>query len=279
MQTGTDRRKAPKVPDGLHYRYVDLVDGDAVHVFTPEGEHERAAVLWIHGGGMVIGSAAQDYARCMEVARDLDVVVVSVEYRLAPAHPYPAAMDDCFAAWEWTRDHASELGVDAGRMAIGGESAGGGLAAGLVQRIHDAGGTQPVAQWLFCPMLDDRTSADRSQDGVRHFVWNNTSNRVGWTAYLGTAPGGTDVPDYASPARRLDLAGLPPAWVGTGDIELFFDENRSYAERLRAAGVPCVLDVVPGGPHAFEALAGHTEVARAYWQRSEAWLRERLASG
>jgi acetyl esterase/lipase len=225
---------------------------------------------------MVIGSAAQDHARCIAVARKLEIVVASVEYRLAPKHPYPAPLDDCYAAWSWILANAASLDVDRTRFAIGGQSAGGGLAAGLVQRIHDAGGQQPAAQWLFCPMLDDRTAADRGLDAVRHYLWNNVSNRVGWTAYLGREPGGPDVPDHAAPARRADLRGLPPAWIGAGDLELFYDEDRRYAQRLSDAGVPCVLDTVPGGPHAFESLAAKTEVSQRYLRDAEAWLAENL---
>jgi acetyl esterase/lipase len=278
MQWASGLRTAPKVPDGLRHRRVDA-DGASLHMFVPSGERERAALLWIHGGGLVIGNAAQDHARCMRIALDLDIVLVSVEYRLAPAHPYPAALDDCLAAWTWTLAHTADLGVDAARIAVGGQSAGGGLAAALVQRIHDDRGPQPAAQWLFCPMLDDRTAADRSLDDVAHFLWDNVSNRVGWTAYLGTAPGAVEAPAYAAPARRTELADLPPTWIGTGDVELFYEEDRSYAERLTAAGVPCVLDVVPGAPHAFETVAARTPVARDYCARAEAWLRERLTSG
>ena len=218
------------------------------HVFAPRGRQRRAAVLWIHGGGFVVGSASQDHARCVRLARDLDVVVVSAEYRTAPGNPFPAALDDVHAAWTWLVEHADELGVDPGRLAVGGQSAGGGLAAALVQRVHDAPGAQPVAQWLFCPMLDDRTAADRSLDPVRHYLWNNRSNRVGWRSYLGVEPGAPDVPRYAAPARRENLAGLPPTWIGCGDIELFHGEDRRYAEALAAAGVPIVLDVVQGAP-------------------------------
>jgi acetyl esterase/lipase len=156
--------------------------------------------------------------------------VVSADYRLAPEHPYPAPLDDCLAAWTWLQDNSPARGVDPTRVAIGGQSAGGGLAASLVQRVHDdPGAAQPVAQWLFCPMLDDRTAAERKLDATKHILWNNTSNRMGWRSYLGVEPGAASTPEYAVPSRRADLAGLPPTWIGTGDIELFYDENRAYA--------------------------------------------------
>lgn len=269
---------AVKLPDGVRLEAVDFpTDATGVHVFTPASGGSGGALLWIHGGGLVIGAAAQDDRVCVDLAATLDVVVVSVEYRLAPEHPFPAPLDDCFAAWQWLQDAATARRIDPNRIAVGGQSAGGGLAAALAQRIHDAGGPQPVAQWLFCPMLDDRTAACRDLDGVRHFLWNNRANLVGWSAYLGTAPGATDVPEYAVPARRTDVAGLPPAWIGTGDVELFYEEDRDYALALQAAGVDCTLDVVTGGPHAFESLAANTGVSRAYLERARVWLGDKLS--
>jgi acetyl esterase/lipase len=211
---------------------------------------------------------------------------VSVEYRKAPEHPFPAALDDCNAGWEWLQRNAVSLGISPARVAIGGQSAGGGLAAALVQRLHDAqstageptagepiaGGPQPIAQWLFCPMLDDRTAARLELDRVGHRVWNNRANRFGWSSYLGTTPGSPAVPPYAVPARREDLTGLPPAWIGVGDIDLFHEEDRAYAERLRAAGVEATLHVVPGAPHGFEAWAPKTNLSRAYVGSALDWL-------
>jgi acetyl esterase/lipase len=257
---------------------IAFAPGVGVRVYTPSERAVDGAVLWIHGGGMVLGFAAQDDRHCLDVATRLGVLVVSVEYRLAPEHPFPTPVDDCHRAWRWLQENAAGRGVDPGHVVVGGQSAGGGLAASLVQRLHDEGGPQPAGQWLFCPMLDDRTAANRDLDRVRHFLWSNRSNRAGWTAYLGTAPGAPSVPDYAVPARRESLAGLPPAWIGTGDVELFYDEDRAYAAALTAAGVECELDVVPGAPHAFERISAKAPVARAYLQRSLAWLRGRLAA-
>ncbi|MDN4490698.1 alpha/beta hydrolase [Demequina sp. SYSU T00068] len=234
------------------------------------------ALLWIHGGGLVIGSAVQDDGLCARTAKRLGTVVVSVEYRLAPEHPFPAALDDATAAWEWLHAHARELGIDPGRVAIGGESAGGGIAAALAQSLRDSGGVQPVAQWLFAPMLDDRTAADTSLDAVDHVVWSNVSNRVGWSAYLGAAPGAASVPPYAVPARREDLGGLPPAWLYAGDIELFHDEVADYARRLDDAGVPVTFEVVEGAAHGFENWAASTPLSKALVGGAWAWLAARL---
>jgi acetyl esterase/lipase len=277
VRLGTRLLPGPKLRDGLRHEHVELGAGVGAHVFTPAGGGSGAALLWIHGGGMVIGTAAQDHASCVDIAVDLDVVVVSVEYRLAPEHPFPVPLDDCYRMWRWLLDAAPRLGIDPHRIAVGGQSAGGGLAAGLVQRVHDQAGVQPVAQWLHCPMLDDRTAARRDLDADDHFLWNNRSNRIAWSAYLGTEPGAPDTPPYAVPARRADLSGLPPTWVGMGDVELFYEEARAYAEALTGAGVDTTVVVVPGAPHAFEALAPRSRVAEEFAATARAWLRARLA--
>ncbi len=217
-----------------------------------------------------------DDVLCGETARQTGVTIVSVDYRLAPRHPFPAAIDDAHAAWLWMQRHLDELGLDAGRIAIGGQSAGGGLAASLVQRVHDEGGTI-AAQWLFCPMLDDRTAVDRALDGVDHFVWSNRSNLVGWSSYLGSAIGSATLPPYAAAARRDDLSGLPPTWMYTSDIELFHDEDLAYAQRLESAGVDTTLEVVSGAPHGFEAWAADSVLARDIVSRARTWLGEQLA--
>jgi len=275
----TSRMPAPRPPAGVSLEVVD-VGGDVprAHVFTPASNGSGGALLYIHGGGMVIGTVKQDYPLAIELAQRLRIVVVLPEYRLAPEHPYPVPLDDCARAWAWLAEHAQRRGIDSARLAVGGQSAGGGLAAMLAQRRRDAGGAQPAAQWLFCPMLDDRTAADRSLDQVKHFLWNNKANRAGWRAFLGTEPGSPVVPDGAVPSRRVDLTGLPPTWIGTGTIELFHAEDVGYAEALRAAHVPVTLDEVPGAPHAFESVAATTKLARDYRARATSWLAERLSA-
>jgi acetyl esterase/lipase len=244
----------------------------SVRIYRPEVQRSPLALFWIHGGGLIIGRAVQDDRLCGLTARELGIVVVSVEYRKAPDHPFPAALDDCLAGWRWFQREAPRLGVDPARVALGGESAGGGLAASLAQRLHDSEEPPPIAQWLFCPMLDDHTAARKDLDGVDHFVWNNRVNRFGWRSYLGVEPGAANVPAYAVPQRREDLRGLPPAWIGVGDIDLFCDENREYAERLREAGVRVTQDVVLGAPHGIVAWAPETSIARDHLRRALTWL-------
>ena len=249
----------------------------SIRLYQPPAGPRGAGLLWIHGGGYILGAPKINDRECARFARDLGLTVVAAGYRLAPRHRFPAAADDCFQVWRWFVDNAAELGVDSGRIAIAGQSAGGGLAAGLVQRIVDDGGAQPAGQALFCPMLDDRTAANRKLDRVKHRLWNNRNNRGAWRHYLGTEPGGSDLPPYAAPARRDNLAGLPPTWIGVGDVDLFFDEDREYAERLRRAGVICQFVDYPGAPHAFELLAPDTPIARQCWESNYHFLREVLA--
>jgi acetyl esterase/lipase len=243
-----------------------------LRIFRPDQLRSAGALFWIHGGGYLIGRAVQDDRLCAETARALGIVVVSVSYRLGPRHPAPEPQDDCHAGWMWLQQAAASLGVDPARIVVGGQSAGGGLAACLAQRLRDEGRAVPVGQWLFCPMLDDRTAARRELDAIRHRVWNNRLNAAGWRSLLAVAPGSDVVPPYAVAARRTDLRGLPPAWIGVGDIDLFHDEDRAYAERLRQAGVDVAFDVTPGAPHAFEGWARDTALAREHVGRARAWL-------
>ena len=248
----------------------------SVRIYRPQGAASGAGLLWIHGGGLIIGGAKLDNRTCGALARDLQLVVVSVEYRLAPEHPFPAAIDDCFEAWQWFVQQAPQLGVDPARIAVSGQSAGGGLAAALAQRVHDSGGVQPAAQALFCPMLDDRTALRSELDAIAYPLWPNRSNRAGWSWYLGQPAGAATLPPYAAAARREDLTGLAPAWISVGDIELFYDEDCRYAERLQQAGVPCQLHVSPQAPHGFEVLAPDAALTQAMFLSAYRFLCERL---
>ena len=233
-----------------------------VRIYRPGRSLSKAGLLWMHGGGLISGHPAMDDGICAALARDLDLVVVSVRYRLAPRHPYPAAIDDCVEGWEWLRRSARDLGIDPTRVVVAGQSAGAGLAACLAQRILDAGSGPPAAQVLFCPMLDDRTATRYELDGIDHPLWNNRSNRAAWEWYLGRPAGLSAAPPYAVAARREDLAGLPPTWITVGDIDLFFDEDRRYADRLQEAGVACRLHISPHAPHSFQSLVPDAELSR-----------------
>ncbi|MBY6189905.1 alpha/beta hydrolase [Microbulbifer agarilyticus] len=248
----------------------------SVRVYQPTNTPARAAVLWMHGGGLVSGRAAQDDALCSAYARELGLVVVSVDYRLAPAQPFPAALNDCHEAWQWLHASADRLGIDPARIALSGQSAGGGLAASLAQRLTDEKGATPACVALFCPMLDDRTSAKLELDQLNHKIWNNRSNRACWSAYLQHPAGGKQAAPYAVPARREDLSDLPPTWIGIGDIDLFYQECLTYAQRLSQANVDSTLYVVSGAPHAFETIAPRAEVTRKLFAANFRFLQQSL---
>lgn len=221
----------------------------------------RPALLWIHGGGYVIGTAAQDDAICAELAQRLGIVVAAVDYRLAPEHPFPTPLHDCHDALAWLAGHDE---VDARRVAVGGASAGGGLAAALALLARDRAEVEVQFQLLTYPMLDDRSATRPDLDDGRARLWNNRSNRFGWSAYLATAPGSPGVDGLAAPGRHEQLAGLPPAWVGVGTLDIFLDEDRLYAERLRAAGVPVEVEVVEGAFHAFDHVRPDARITRLF---------------
>jgi acetyl esterase/lipase len=246
---------------------ITLASGAGVRLFRAAGPPGRqAALLWIHGGGYVMGNAQQDDRLCRRFSKRLGITVASVEYRLAPEHPYPAPLEDCYAALTWL---AGLPDVDPGRVAIGGASSGGGLAAALALLARDRGEVSPAFQLLTYPMLDDRSSAASRN----HRLWSARSNRFGWTAYLGGAD-----PQVAVPGRRDDLAGLPPAWIGVGTHDLFHDEDLAYAQRLIDAGVPCHVEVVPGAFHGFDALAPKAQVSQGFFDSQCESLRAALAA-
>lgn len=223
-------------------------------VTTPQsGLAPLPAVLWLHSGGFVVGSPQFESFLTGQVARQLNAVVVSPAYRLAPEHVFPAALDDCMATLRWIRANADELGIDPQRIAVAGASAGGGLSASVAQRSLDEG-IALRAQALVYPMLDDRSALRQDHGGRGRFMWTPASNRFGWTSYLGREPRTSDAPEYAAPARRPELNGLPPTWIGVGDLDLLYDEDVAYAERLRECAVPCELVTVPGMYHAADGI-------------------------
>jgi acetyl esterase/lipase len=247
---------------------ITLDSGAGIRLFRPAGVTDPApALLWIHGGGYVLGTAQMDDALCRRFSRRLGITVASVDYRLAPEHPYPTPLEDCYAALTWL---AGLPAVQKDRVAIGGASAGGGLAAALALLARDRGVITPAFQVLVYPMLDDRSAAAAENSGYR--LWNASSNRFGWEAYLGRADR-----QVAVPARRDDLNGLPPAWLGVGTHDLFHDEDLAYAQRLMAAGVPCQVEVVPGAFHGFDIVASKAAVSQRFFDSQCDSLRTALA--
>ena len=210
------------------------------------------ALLWIHGGGYVIGNADQADLQLKSIVSTIGCAAVSVDYRLAPETPHPGPVEDCYAALQWLHTNASDLGVDATRIAIGGDSAGGGLAASLALLTRDRGEVPLVLELLIYPMLDDRTvTSAEPHPYTGEYIWTPDANRFGWTALLGQEPGGPNVSPYAAAARAEKLAGLPPTYIGVGTLDLFLEEDMEYARRLIRAGVSTELHVYPGAFHGF----------------------------
>ncbi|MEU7001488.1 alpha/beta hydrolase [Nonomuraea sp. NPDC046570] len=242
-------------------------------VTTPLG-----AIYHTHGGGMIVGDKRTGMAEMLDWAQELRLVVVSVEYRLAPEHPHPAPIEDCYAGLVWTAEHAGELGIDPGRLLVAGASAGGGLAAALALLARDRGGPALIGQMLLCPMLDDRNDTPSSVQMAGLGVWDRTSNETGWTALLGDERGGPDVSPYAAPARATDLSGLPPAFIDVGSAETFRDEDVAYADRIWQAGGRAELHVWPGGFHGFDRMAPQAAVSQDARAARTRWLRRLLGT-
>ncbi|MGW4869758.1 alpha/beta hydrolase [Streptomyces chartreusis] len=236
----------------------------------------RPVIYHVHGGGMIIGNNRVGVDAPLAWAKELDAVVVSVEYRLAPEHPHPAPIEDVYAGLEWTAAHAGEFGGDAGRVVVAGASAGGGLSAALALLARDRKGPELIGQMLMCPMLDDRNDSPSTFQMAGLGVWDRTANETGWTALLGERRGGPDVSAYAAAARAEDLSGLPPAFLDVGSAETFRDEVVAYASRIWQAGGVAELHVWPGGFHGFDGFAPQAGVSRACRGAHVGWLRRLL---
>jgi acetyl esterase len=265
-------------------RMVPGFEGDPevpVRVYRPKGATEGATavtvpgIVMIHGGGFVIGSVEAEHAGAALMAMDTGAVVVSVEYRLAPEHPYPAGLHDCYAALTYLHAEAGALGVDPERVALVGASAGGGLSAATALFARDRGGPAISFQLLAIPELDDRLQTGSMQAFVDSPMWNRPLAEQSWRAYLGPLYGTADVPAYAAPARAEDLSGLPPAYISTAENDPLRDEGITYAQRLLQAGVSVELHQFPGTFHG-SALVTTAAVSRRAQRESALVLRQAL---
>ena len=262
-------------------RTVPGFDGDPdvpVRVYRPVGTTTGASVpgiLMIHGGGFVIGSVESEHAGAAMMAIDTGAVVVSVEYRLAPEHPYPAGLHDCYAALSYLHAEADGLGVDPARVALSGASAGGGLAAATALFARDRGGPPICFQLMQIPELDDRLETGSMRTFVDSPLWNRPLAVQSWQAYLGPLYGTPDVPDYAAPARAADLSGLPPAYLSTAENDPLRDEGITYAQRMLQAGVSVELHQFPGTFHG-SALVTTAAVSKRAQRESALVLRQAL---
>ena len=242
------------------------------------------ALIFIHGGGFVVGSLDLNDVDCRRVAAEVNAVVVSVDYRLAPEHPFPAGLEDCYAALVWVAENAEALGVDPARIAIGGESAGGGLAAAVALLARDRGGPRLCLQLLGIPELDDRLETESIRTLVGTPITTVPNGEISWDSYLGAGVRGTDgVSQYAAPARATDLAGLPPAMITAYEFDGLRDEGVAYAQGLLSAGVSTELVVYPGAFHGCAWVPGgisqkiHRDMVDALRRRLHATLPEPVA--
>jgi len=259
---------------------VRRADGSMLKLrsFIPQSTTDLPGILYIHGGGMIRGSIDREHASALQMAANVGAAVVSVEYRLAPEHPHPAPVDDCYAALLWLEQNANELRVDRDRLAVAGASAGGGLATAVALQARDRQGPVLRLQALTSPMLDDRTpqAPDDLFDGIPG--WNNAMNEFGWTCLLGEGAGLRDTDAYAAPARARHLNGLPPTFLMLGQLEVFRQEALAFAMRLALDDVPVELHMFPGAYHGWEPLNPNASVSRAGSLLREKALRTALHS-
>jgi acetyl esterase/lipase len=237
----------------------------AIYIINAKPGTSRPAILHTHGGGYVLGNAESAIYNLQEICKTLDCVAVSVDYRLAPETSYAGSIEDNYAGLIWLHANAASIGADPAKIAVMGESAGGGHAALLAITARDRGEVPVCFQCLIYPMLDDRTGTSRAvPPHVGIIIWNPEKNRFGWESFLGTKAGGLTAPKNAVPARVTNLKGLPPAFIGVGTLDLFVDEDIDYAQRLNAAGVLTELNVVPGAFHGFDGIGASLPVGKIF---------------
>ena|ERR1700719_2347432 len=266
----------PVLPPPAPQPYERRIPGPAgapdlrmVIVDPAPGAKNRPAFLDIHGGGYIAGFAGWNPPFIQTAAMSCGCVVVSADYRLAPETPFPGSLEDNYATLRWLHHNADTLGIDRTRIAVGGESAGGGHAAALSIAARDRKEFPILFQLLIYPMVDDRSGSTRPvPPHIGQFVWNTTSNRFGWSSLLGVPAGSAIVPTGAVPARTENLSGLPPAFISVGSLDLFVDEDIEYARRLNNAGVPTELHVTPGAFHGYDLLAPDASVSKRF---TESW--------
>ena len=251
-----------------------------ISIFKSESSNSthRPAILWFHGGGFFAGSRFTGIPQLLGFIKELDAVIITVDYRLAPEHPDPAPIEDGYAALLWVGHHLTDLGINPAKLIIAGSSAGGGLAAGVALYARDHGGPALCAQLLQAPMIDDRLESVSSHQYLSDGIFTRTSGETGWGALLGDSRGGKDVSIYAAPARATDLSGLPQAFIEVGGAEIFRDDDVAFASRLWACGVQAELHVWPGAYHRFQAFAPKAALSVVADATREAWVKRVLSA-
>ena len=249
-------------------------DGVRVRIYTPAPMPSRGVLLYVHGGGLILGTVENYDARCSAWAANTGCTVVSVDYRLAPEHPFPAAHDDVMTALAWTNAHLQDF--DATTIGIAGDSAGGGLAAAAALHNRDAKVAELSCQVLVYPMLDDKNTGPDDRFTSPLITWTFADNVIGWNSYLNDRAGAPDISPYAVPFREKKLEGLPPTYIDTGSMDIFLDEDVEYAKRMIAAGVTVEAHIWNGAIHGFDYFASTTALAEAAWAARYAFVRRYL---
>ena len=241
-----------------------------IRIYRPKESsyaHPQPAIFTIHGGGMVTGNIEADDANAAALCERSGALTVAIDYRLAPEHPFPAAINDCYAVANWLFENVAELDVDATRIALHGGSAGGGLAIGLALMMRDRGNLRFCFLMAIYPMIDDRHITASSKTITNLGVWDRKASLESWAWYLGDAYGSDDISPYAAPIRATHLEGLPPTFIDVGTHDLFLDEDREFAERLEAAGVPVEFHINEGAYHAAELFARDVPPSQLIWSK------------
>jgi acetyl esterase len=267
MREGAAQLRQPtEVDESLSLTDETIVGPDdnpvPLRIYRPRASNETLPVLlWIHGGGYIFGSYEDNDPLCMQIVQEANCVVVSVDYRLAPEHPYPAPIEDCYAALKWIADHADQLNVDRQRIGVAGASAGGGLTAALTLLARDRNYPSLCFQMPLYPMIDDRNNTPSTNEVKEGFVWNQKTNEAGWRMYLGGLYGTENIPAYAAPARADDYRNLPYTYTCVGQLDPFRDETLTYVTKLAQAGVDVEFHLYPGAYHGFEGLNPDAEIS------------------
>jgi len=253
-----------------------------ITIFRPRGREDETlpGFVNIHGGGMIVGHRSWETARVVDIVDQHRVVAVNVEYRLAPEDPFPAGVEDCYAAFVWTHENAASLGIDPERIVVGGGSAGGGLTAAVALMARDRRGPAMAGQLLLCPMIDNTNTTVSSfqYDGIG--TWQREMNLLAWSCVLGDDLAfSVDAPAYAAASRAADVSGLPPAYIEVGEAEAFRDEDTEYALRIWATGGQAELHVWGGGAHGFDMYMPDAEITRAALAARASWLRRTWGAG
>ncbi len=268
-------RRMPARGIQVREEWIGRADGTRMRVLVAvplDPQPGAPGLLWIHGGGYVLGSPDQDRSVFRQLIGQTDAVIVAPDYRLSPEAPYPAALEDCYATLLWLRDNAERLGVRSDQLAVAGNSAGGGLTAAVTLQARDLGEVAVAFQLPIYPMIDDRTATGSARDNDAP-VWDAVTNRSAWQLYLGGLYGSEHVPAYAAPARAGEHRNLPPTLTYVGALDPFLDETLQYVEKLRAAGVPVECQVFPGAYHGFDVVAPNADVSLRAQAFRDRWLR------